>query len=88
MNTIVEFNELKKKNLEILNTLKTLMTLSKDIGIQLDYEYYNKINKIKNTSENIILKVALIGGFSEAKTSIAAAWSEHYDKTQMKINQS
>ena len=32
------------------------------------------------------LKIALIGGFSEGKTSIAAAWLEKLDKVSMKIS--
>ncbi len=32
------------------------------------------------------LKVALVGGFSEGKTSIAAAWIERLDKESMKID--
>ena len=38
-----------------------------------------------NEVETNKLKVALIGGFSEGKTSIAAAWLEKLDKSTMKI---
>ncbi|WRE46592.1 50S ribosome-binding GTPase [Helicobacter pylori] len=44
-------------------------------------------NKIRNAMENVAdqkLKVALVGGFSEGKTSIAAAWIDRLDKS-MKI---
>lgn len=45
-------------------------------------------DKIHNAMENVAgqkLKVALVGGFSEGKTSIAAAWIERLDKS-MKID--
>ncbi len=45
--------------------------------------------KIRNAMENVAdqkLKVALVGGFSEEKTSIAAAWIERLDKESMKID--
>lgn len=45
-------------------------------------------DKIRNAMENVAgqkLKVALVGGFSEGKTSIAAAWIERLDKS-MKID--
>ncbi|WRD10697.1 50S ribosome-binding GTPase [Helicobacter pylori] len=46
-------------------------------------------DKIRNAMENVAdqkLKVALVGGFSEGKTSIAAAWIERLDKESMKID--
>ncbi len=45
-------------------------------------------DKIRNAMENVAdqkLKVALVGGFSEGKTSIAAAWIDRLDKS-MKID--
>lgn len=43
--------------------------------------------KISETASDK-LKVALVGGFSEGKTSIVAAWLGQFDKETMKINQS
>ncbi|MEJ8627286.1 50S ribosome-binding GTPase [Helicobacter pylori] len=54
-------------------------------GIQIEESLKDKI---RNAMENVAgqkLKVALVGGFSEGKTSIAAAWIERLDKS-MKID--
>lgn len=55
-------------------------------GVAIDPALYGKLqNAIDNVSAQK-LKVALIGGFSEGKTSIAAAWMERLDKSSMKIS--
>lgn len=46
-------------------------------------------DKIRNAMENVAgqkLKVALVGGFSCGKTSIAATWIERLDKESMNID--
>nr|WP_274610469.1 LeoA/HP0731 family dynamin-like GTPase [Rhodospirillum rubrum] len=48
------------------------------------------LRKIEHVGEGLAgekLKIALIGGFSEGKTSIAAAWMERLDKASMHISQ-
>ncbi len=54
-------------------------------GIQIEESLKDKI---RNAMENVAdqkLKVALVGGFSCGKTSIAAAWIDRLDKS-MKID--
>ncbi|WP_104759515.1 LeoA/HP0731 family dynamin-like GTPase [Helicobacter bizzozeronii] len=41
--------------------------------------------KIEHAKQHGKLKVVLVGGFSEGKTSIAAAWLENLDRSHMKI---
>ncbi|MBE1555998.1 LeoA/HP0731 family dynamin-like GTPase [Sporosarcina limicola] len=88
METIDYFKQQQTKTIEILERLLGFLKDGQKFGIVPSEEITNKIevgiNKI--TSEK--LKVALVGGFSEGKTSIAAAWSENYDTSTMKISQS
>jgi len=83
-------NEFKKQQAQTVNVLKGLLCFlqeGEEYGVEVDPKYKLKLKSgIKATSDEK-LKVALIGGFSEGKTSIAAAWSEKYDKNSMKINQ-
>ncbi len=57
-----------------------------EYGIKVEESLKDKIrNAIKDVSGQK-LKVALVGGFSEGKTSIVAAWIERFDKESMKID--
>ncbi len=88
MKTIDIFKEKQEQTIEILNRLINFINKGEKLGIAINQEFIEKIkNGIQATKEKK-LKVALIGGFSEGKTSVAAAWSEHYDKSTMLINQS
>lgn len=81
------FQEKQKKLIGLLEkTLKFLET-GKQFGVKIDDSFIEKVKKGIATTENEQLKVALIGGFSEGKTSIAAAWAEDYDQSKMKISQ-
>lgn len=87
METIEEFKKQQEKTIEVLKRLLVFLDNGNDFGIQIDKKFIQKVEHgIKATAEQK-LKVALVGGFSEGKTSIAAAWSEHYDKSTMKISQ-
>ncbi|UWA74496.1 50S ribosome-binding GTPase [Enterobacter asburiae] len=55
-------------------------------GVPIDPALSGKIHNAIASLADEKLKVALIGGFSEGKTSIAAAWMEKLDKTSMKIS--
>lgn len=82
--TIEAFKAKQKKNKELLQELAQFIQKGKEFGLEADKEV---IEKLKVASESIsTLKVALIGGFSEGKTSIAAAWLEKLDET-MQISQ-
>ncbi|ADH97757.1 LeoA/HP0731 family dynamin-like GTPase [Salisediminibacterium selenitireducens] len=88
METIDYFKQRQSKTIEVLKRLMGFLEDGERFGITLDQSVINKIQSAINTVETDILKVALIGGFSEGKTSIAAAWSEKYDTSSMIISQS
>ncbi|GAA9261875.1 hypothetical protein TH0141_11820 [Helicobacter pylori] len=54
-------------------------------GIEIEESFKAKINSAIQSATDQKLRVALVGGFSEGKTSIAAAWIERLDKS-MKID--
>ncbi len=49
-------------------------------GIEIEESFKAKINSAIQSTTDQKLRVALVGGFSEGKTSIAAAWIERLDK--------
>ena len=85
MRTVEYFKEQKMKTTSLLKRLKIFVEKGELFGIT-DDELLEKLNRAISDSENRKLKVALIGGFSQGKTSIAAAWLENYDKASMKIS--
>ncbi|MFA8028374.1 LeoA/HP0731 family dynamin-like GTPase [Helicobacter pylori] len=83
--TLEQFKKNQKRNQEILKKLLDFVHAGEEYGIKVEESLKDKIhNAIKDVSGQK-LKVALVGGFSEGKTSIAAAWIERLDKS-MKID--
>lgn len=83
--TLGQFKKDQKRNQEILQKLLDFIHTGEKYGIKVEESLKDKIhNAIKNVAGQK-LKVALVGGFSEGKTSIAAAWIERLDKS-MKID--
>ncbi|WP_208356860.1 50S ribosome-binding GTPase [Helicobacter pylori] len=83
--TLEQFKANQKRNQEILQKLLDFVHTGEEYGINVEESLKDKI---RNAMENVAdqkLKVALVGGFSEGKTSIAAAWIERLDKS-MKID--
>ncbi len=83
--TLEQFKANQKRNQENLKKLLDFIHTGEKYGIQIEESLKDKI---RNAMENVAgqkLKVALVGGFSEGKTSIAAAWIERLDKS-MKID--
>lgn len=80
-NTLSSFKEIK-----LLERLKAFLEKGKEIGIDIDPSFISKLQNNLKSIEGDKLKVALVGGFSEGKTSIAAAWMEKLDKSTMKIS--
>ncbi|GAA6898497.1 50S ribosome-binding GTPase [Helicobacter pylori] len=83
--TLGQFKKDQKRNQEILKKLLDFVQTGEKYGIKVEDSLKDKIH---NAMENVAdqkLKVALVGGFSEGKTSIAAAWIERLDKS-MKID--
>ncbi|WP_187923283.1 LeoA/HP0731 family dynamin-like GTPase [Helicobacter pylori] len=84
--TLEQFKRNQKRNQEILKKLLDFVHTGEEYGIKVEESLKDKIrNAIKDVSGQK-LKVALVGGFSEGKTSIAAAWIERLDKESMKID--
>ncbi|KMZ52073.1 labile enterotoxin output A [Helicobacter pylori] len=82
--TLEQFKANQKRNQENLKKLLDFIQTGEKYGIQIEESLKDKI---RNAMENIAdqkLKVALVGGFSEGKTSIAAAWIDRLDES-MKI---
>lgn len=84
-NTLNEFKHQQKNTLLILEKLAKFLEQGEKIGVEINSNLTIKLANIIQEVETKKLKVALIGGFSEGKTSIAAAWMEKLDKESMKI---
>ncbi|NHB26031.1 labile enterotoxin output A [Helicobacter pylori] len=83
--TLEQFKKNQKRNQEILKKLLDFVHAGEKYGIKVEESLKDKIH---NAMENVAgqkLKVALVGGFSCGKTSIAAAWIDRLDKS-MKID--
>ncbi|GAA6960485.1 50S ribosome-binding GTPase [Helicobacter pylori] len=83
--TLKQFKENQKRNQENLNKLLDFIKTGEKYGIKIEESFEKKINSAKESATDQKLRVALVGGFSEGKTSIAAAWIERLDKS-MKID--
>lgn len=86
INTVNKFKEQQSNSVRVLESLKIYLENGEKIGVDIDDSLIKKLNNAINDVETKKLKVALIGGFSEGKTSIAAAWIEKLDKSNMKIS--
>ena len=86
INTVNKFKEQQSNSVKVLESLKIYLENGEKIGVDIDDSLIKKLNNAINDVETKKLKVALIGGFSEGKTSIAAAWIEELDKSNMKIS--
>lgn len=83
--TIEQFKQEKEKTVKILKQLQDFINQSTEFGASINEADKDKIKVAINEQENEKLRIALIGGFSEGKTSIIAAWLERYDES-MKID--
>ncbi|GAA8805758.1 50S ribosome-binding GTPase [Helicobacter pylori] len=83
--TLKQFQEIQKRNQENLNKLLDFIHTGEKYGIKIEESFKKKINSTKKSATDQKLRVALVGGFSEGKTSIAAAWIERLDNS-MKID--
>ncbi|OOQ25224.1 LeoA/HP0731 family dynamin-like GTPase [Helicobacter pylori] len=79
--TLEQFKRNQKRNQENLKKLLDFIHTGEKYGIKVEESLKDKIhNAIKDVSGQK-LKVALVGGFSEGKTSIAAAWIDRLDES-------
>ncbi|MFP6072490.1 LeoA/HP0731 family dynamin-like GTPase [Helicobacter pylori] len=84
--TLEQFKKNQERNQKNLQKLLDFVHTGEEYGIKVEESLKDKIH---NAMENVAgqkLKVALVGGFSERKTSIAAVWIERLDKESMKID--
>ena len=86
METVEQFREEQSKVVAILQRLLKFVQDGQKFGVRVDDNLISKITTGIDEEKSKKLKVALIGGFSEGKTSIAAAWSGNYDPETMKID--
>lgn len=82
------FKSNKKEIVELLTKLNQLLQQGSQYGLQLPSDFEEKLTNSIHSLENKKLKIALIGGFSEGKTSIAAAWLDKIDPKSMNISAS
>ncbi len=86
MNEMLEqFKANQKRNQENLKKLLDFIHTGEKYGIHIEESLKDKIHNVMENVADQKLKVALVGGFSEGKTSIAAAWIDRLDKS-MKID--
>lgn len=83
--TIKIYQDKQQKLIALLNKLNLFIKQGNQFGLDLPKEMYVKLENINKQADEK-LKIALIGGFSEGKTSIAAAWLGKLDKSSMKIS--
>lgn len=84
--TLDVFKKQQSQNISLLNDLFEFLKQGESAGVQIDPKLSQKLQAAKESAANGKLHIALIGGFSEGKTSIAAAWMEKLDKASMKIS--
>lgn len=88
METAEQFKAQQERTLETLKKILDFIKEGQDFGIEVDEKLIQKIEADMATAKNQRLKVALVGGFSEGKTSIVAAWAGNFDPETMKIDAS
>ena len=72
--TLEYFKKQQSSALELLDKLTIFLQQGEKIGVQIDPSLRRKLDEAIGCVTGDKLKVALIGGFSEGKTTIAAAW--------------
>lgn len=85
-NTLDTFKTQQELALGLLGRLQHFLDQGVAAGVSIDPALDAKLKTAIASVTGEKLKVALIGGFSEGKTSIAAAWMEKFDKSTMRIS--
>ena len=85
-NTLSVFKNQQEKMQQSLGKLLRFVSEGEKYGLNPDASLLEKLKIALASANQGVLKVALIGGFSEGKTSIASAWLERLDQS-MKISQ-
>ena len=84
MNTFEKYQNNKLRILDKLQKIEEQIGEASKFGIDID-EAIDKIKRTKETIKDEKLKIVLIGGFSEGKTSLVASWIGKIDES-MKID--
>ncbi|RKV18320.1 labile enterotoxin output A [Helicobacter pylori] len=84
--TLEQFKKNQERNQKNLQKLLDFVHAGEEYGIKVEESLKDKIHNAMENVSGQKLKVALVGGFSCGKTSIAAAWIERLDKESMKID--
>lgn len=85
--TLEQFQNQHATALSLLGKLKKFLDQGLKLGVAIDPKLLAKLAHASEQLNSHHLKIALIGGFSEGKTSIAAAWMERLDRSSMRISQ-
>ena len=85
-NTLDAFKAQQSKSLEVLRKLREFLQEGAQAGVPIDPSLKQKLDGAMKAVAGEKLKVALVGGYSDGKTSIAAAWMEKLDKSTMNIS--
>lgn len=85
--TLERFKAQQNRAAGMLRDLLCFLKAGEDFGIAMDDAFERKLESAIGAVTGERLKVALVGGFSEGKTSIAAAWMNRLDRDGMKISQ-
>lgn len=89
MNDTIQLYHQRQQALgKLTEKLANFIQKGQQFGLQPPNSLKEKIKASVDLKQNEKLKIALIGGFSEGKTSIAAAWLGKIDKSTMKISAS
>lgn len=84
--TLKEYQAQQQRILGLLSKLDAFLKEGSEFGLELPDDVKGKLSNAINNVKEDKLKIALIGGFSEGKTSIAAAWLGKLDKSSMNIS--
>ena len=85
--TLGAFKAQQSQALDVLQKLEAFLQQGEDAGVEIDPNLKSKLQTAIRDVADDKLKIALVGGFSEGKTSIAAAWMERLDRSSMNISQ-
>lgn len=84
--TLKNHQDHQTKVIQLLSKLEGFIAEGSEFGLEVSSDIKNKLSHSLQNLQGDKLKIALIGGFSEGKTSIAAAWLGKIDPNTMNIS--
>lgn len=84
--TLEEFKSQQEQATTLLTRVKEFLEQGQKAGVPIEDSLVDKVERTIREAGGGRLKIALVGGFSEGKTSIAAAWIGRLDRSTMKIS--